>query len=267
MFDLKKEKYRNSNIQIEYSIIPWDSKYLKNTTIQIYEIKLINTPISLNDFELFYSSLRLKRNDLIFSKVDSSNNELIRMFNSLGFYFVEISLSSIINLHKFSNDPIIHNLLKDYVCLVARKKDKRFLFDVAKNSFKKDRFHLDINIDNTRAGKRYVNWVNNSFKNNENIYIFKDKKKKRLGFFIIKYINDNMADLRLIALDNKYKGKGLGKLMYLKMLQFLKSQGIMKVVSQISLNNITVINIYAQLNSKFMKPLVVLHKVINKNYE
>lgn len=259
MFSKKTKYFKKRQNLIKFSFIPWDSTCLNNTTLQIEGLSFTKGIDYKAYFESFYKSLRLKKGDLIFAKVQIKETNLIRLYNDLGFYFVEESIISEINLRniKFRKYKKVNGFLLHKVT----DKNIDFAVTIAGKAFYLDRYHIDKNLDPKRASYRYECWVRNSFNNNEDIFLFKNYKET-LGFFILKKEKESVVNLRLIALDPAFKGKGYGKLMYVKMLEHIINNNFKKVISQISLNNISVLNIYTSFNAKFYDPLIILHKVI-----
>lgn len=257
-FNIIPKKFIQKNAEIVYSQIPWDSEYLNNFTYEIYDIKGEIKAIE-QCIKRFEDYIQFTKGDLLFVKIPILQNQLIQIYSNLGFYFMEQSVKPILELLKwdfnFTKDNRI-NIMK------ATESDIPEIVAIAQETFTTDRYHLDVNISSSLADYRYGKWVENSFKQNEDVQVCK-YGEQILGFFVIKCIGKS-AEIRLNGIKPDKKGKGLGKAMYISIISTLKDLGYEKVSSRISLNNLPVLNIYSSLGFKFHNPLIVLHKICNK---
>lgn len=100
----------------------------------------------------------------------------------------------------------------EYKVLVreCEEEDLPYIKEIAKSSFKIDRFHSDPNLDNNLCDLYYEKWTENSF------YGFAEKvlvaiyNNEVVGFTTIKtYENDPIGHLVLSAVSSKYRGLGI----------------------------------------------------------
>ncbi len=253
-FELVPEQYLQDDFEVLYAKVPWDSEYLHNSTYEIFDIKSRGNGFK-ESFRLFENYINYKKGDLLFAKLPVLRNDLIQSYAELGFYFVEQSVEPILELCKWFPPQINTNRI---VLTKASKNDIPEIKAVAEETFTADRYHLDVNIPSMLASYRYGKWVENSFEQGETILVCRSLEQI-LGFFIIK-TEGKKAQIRLNGIKLKEKGKGLGKLTYIKVLSALKKLGFEQVSSRVSFNNLPVVNIYSSLGFKFYNTLVVMHK-------
>ncbi len=262
MFDKHAHILRMHSSTLQYSIIPWDSDYLHNTTVEIENFSAPSLPALRKIIDHLRYTLHLKKGDLMFSKIPLKDYPKIHMLDQTEFYCIEQTVTLDIDLSLWK--PQEFPSLKDdtYRLVPAALSDKKQIRKIAGSTFIVDRFHLDPHIPKTNADYRFEMWIENSFHNGDTIYKFIDKKGTTIGFFIIRE-HGEYAEFRLGGLHPKYIGRGLGKMLYHHMYHILKEKNYKRILSVISLNNIPVLNVYMYLtHAKFINPLIVLHKVI-----
>ncbi|EKE04674.1 MAG: Lipopolysaccharide biosynthesis protein [uncultured bacterium] len=261
----RKLTFTKNNSSVTYSIIPWDSQYLNNQTVEIHSLSYKLFPDLVKSFALFKQKLKFAHPDLFYVKIPSSNVELIQTFCRLGFYPVELLVDLTMDLVCFNFDSLKlpENLTGNYHLRLAKTTDTPGLLKIAQTAFKFDRYHLDYHLPQDSANNRFYKWMENSLNSKEQVYAFVNKLDAISGFFIVKKIDRVKIDLRLAALHPDVSGTGLGLILYAKMCKLLKFQKYQAAHSRISINNIKVINIFIKLKcARLKQPQMVLHYMI-----
>lgn len=259
MFNVDTKLFNVGNDFIKYYIVPWDSEIFG---YNILEIKVISTDSNksnnlaglINHLDSFCNKEKVR---LVCCKVPIYNNFLIDSMQDYGFKYVESSIVPYINLSKINKEQYqsyCHSPVRK-----AREEDIKTLQQIAKKSFKYDRFHMDSKIDNNKADNRYAYWVENSFKDNESIYVILWDNRVA-GFYIIKVYDKNYTSIRLGCISPEFQGKGLGRNIHAEILLELKQNGLKELDTGISINNTEVLNLYASMGFKFKDQKVAFHK-------
>ena len=191
-----------------------------------------------------FVSLRTEQ-DFMVSKILSQNN----------FIFIETL---------FKPELILKNKFKcnsQVKIEEAVEKDMKELKKIAATSFVKDRFHFDKRFNKKVGGNRYSFWVENAFLN-KNLFLFKiTLDKEILGFFILECSQKRNVYWHLTAVKDKFKG--LGYDIWKSFLNKHYDEGILKVQTAISSNNIPAMNLYSKLSFKFSGGLNTYHKFLD----
>ena len=122
--------------------------------------------------------------------------------------------------------------------------NKEQLYLLAYESGKNSRFLLDKNFDENHFKRLYQAWIDNSINKKfaDDVLVYFEENKLK-GFVTYK-INNQIASVGLIAVNNAYQGKGIGA----KLLQFLENLLYQKQVNQLTiptqLSNIQACNFY-----------------------
>lgn len=97
------------------------------------------------------------------------------------------------------------------------------LLRIAAESFKFSRFIYDPNFNCEASKLVYVDWTKNSFNREDKYFIIFSIEKKSVGYLLFS-INNSIATIELIAVDNNYKNRKIGKGMIVKLENFLSEK-------------------------------------------
>jgi dTDP-4-amino-4,6-dideoxy-D-galactose acyltransferase len=110
------------------------------------------------------------------------------------------------------------------------------LLNIALQSGKHSRFYVDNNFTSDEYVKLYTTWINKSVSGEiaKEVWVSKSHTDKISGLITLG-IKNNSADIGLLAVDSKYRGKQLGKKLVNKAIYQTQSWGIanLQVVTQL----------------------------------
>lgn len=245
-----------------YSIIPWDSQYLQNTTVEIKEFSFTTKREAARLLNRLLKALSFAKGDLLFFKASPLEVPVLRILNSLGFYVVEESVEIAFDLSGWEPRAFGEYRRREYRLIPATQTYLAAMKKIAQTAFTADRYHLDKNISARGADRRYAGWVETSMKGHDEVFAFVDRSDRVCGFFIIAK-HRGSTNLRLAAIDPALVGKGIGRLLYFLMFRMLKKRGDTMMSTQISLSNTPVVNVYTYLvHPKITRLSVVLHYML-----
>jgi len=184
-----------------------------------------------------------------------------------GFYFVEATVSPSVALAGYAE----LDMFVEQRAGVLPKRYERSSFDlqrigrsdhplaaavrtIAGESFVDDRFHVDHNCPAGVADARYRLWVDDMF----------DDETVRFDVLLldarpIAFMASRRGDLLLAGFAPRYVSAGLGEYFWLRVLERLRSDGVARVRTLVSVSNVPILNLYARLNFKFRDPQSTFH--------
>lgn len=98
------------------------------------------------------------------------------------------------------------------------------------------RFKKDTNFRNNEYERLYLQWITNSITDKDKthtlIYIIENKI---VGLLTLSITNKNLAEIGLVAVDENYRGRGIGKQLLIKAFMLSQELGVndIQVVTQI----------------------------------
>lgn len=117
--------------------------------------------------------------------------------------------------------------------------------NIARTSFVFSRFFNDPNLDIKKSREIYIEWVHNAFEKKGKYFVISRINNQISGFllFSIEPILSS-AVIELLAVDNKFKGKRIGKTLMNKLDVFLKGEDIKQIKVGTQVDNSVAINFY-----------------------
>jgi len=141
----------------------------------------------------------------------------------------------------------------------TRKIEASLLYPLAFESGKYSRFKLDDRFGNDKFEQLYKKWVDNSINKK-----FADKifyyllEKEVVGFVTVKNSND-FSTIGLIAVDNNYQGRGIGKQLINIVENYCLELNINELRIPTQKENISACNFYKKLDYNVFEALIIKH--------
>ncbi|MCS7250088.1 MAG: GNAT family N-acetyltransferase [candidate division WOR-3 bacterium] len=139
---------------------------------------------------------------------------------------------------------------------VAKKEDLVELEKISAHSFFNTRFYKDKNFKRKLIEKFYKEWIRNSFNNKKEHQIFVYKiNNKVIGFIncrILKLSKRKIGIIDLIAVEKKYRGKGIGKNLVKKGLEYFQRKRVKEVYVETEKENLSALRLYKSLGMRIV---------------
>ncbi|MEA5536127.1 hypothetical protein [Crocosphaera sp. XPORK-15E] len=201
------------------------------------------------------------------ARIPKQNIKIVHLLEKIGFYYVETTIEPQIN---FKRNNIFQDFLNDKTIFLPQKyslekfktiqenKDNISQYNkiksIAEESFSEDRFHIDFNCSEDIANLRFSYWVDDLYNDNDVIFYSLEYLGKTIAFLCHK--NQNLI---LAGFSKQYVNSGLGAFFWLSVLEQMLIQGISQAKTLISINNVSVLNLYSRIGFRFKNVSVTLH--------
>jgi len=236
-FEVKLEKFPPPDGELAFNRIPWDSDLFG---FSFYELKIsgMSAKALARHLPAWQSEIALRETkSLAVASLAPADIERARILTANSFYPVETLLEINLPLARFR--PVIKERFEHLRMFPAVEGDLPALAEIAKSSFKADRFHLDTDIPDEKADLRYANWIKNGFQDGDPIFVLKDERLQRVaGFVLAREIKPAVYDMSLAAMDTNYHNTGARLVLYQAMLVASRERGCKLAVAWISINNL-----------------------------
>lgn len=252
-----EREWAPSEGRLRYADVPWDAAAFG---FPVHELFVeVSYPGLSGDLESLSAHLSPARGvaSLAFTKVPSTDIELLAALGRSGFYPVETQIEAHASLADFTWERRFDGLRMR----PATPADAPVLLELARTAFRLDRYHLDPNIPDEKAGVRFEKWLDQGIEGGDLVLAFEDRSSSRtIGFCLLREGGDGLLDFVLGAVDTKLQGTGLGLLMYGECLLACRDRGYRNIVTRISVHNADVLNLFAELGFHFRRPRLTLHR-------
>jgi ribosomal protein S18 acetylase RimI-like enzyme len=255
-FEIAFTDWPHTHGKMAYGQVPWDSEIFG---FPFYELRISEyfqgLPESLTKF-LHHIVNSGESRCLVFVKIPPKETSVIKTLTVQGFYPTE----TMVEVHGRLQALKACRAFERLSLRPATNDDRQKILDIAHHAFTLDRYHLDPNLPDEKASYRYEYWLDNGLRGKDLVLVYEDvSKNKTLGFCHVRDVDADTIDFSLAAIDPLYQKAGLGVIMYHECLSLCKSREKRKMITHISINNLEIVNMFANLGFIFRKPTLVLH--------
>jgi len=132
------------------------------------------------------------------------------------------------------------------------------IIDIARKSFNYSRFFNDPNLSFDKAKNIYVHWTDSAFKKEDKFFVISRIDNKVAGYILFS-THKMTSTIELIAVEKKYQGKNIGRLLIRELEEYLIDKGILNIKVGTQLNNISAVNFYETMGFKVVSCRNIYH--------
>jgi len=129
---------------------------------------------------------------------------------------------------------------------------------IAMKSFNHSRFFNDPNLPLVLAKNVYLQWTESSFSQEKKYFVISEREGSIAGYALF-VINKEDALIELIAVDDKYQGKKVGKSLIQSMESFVIDNGLNRIKVGTQFNNISAAQFYNAMGFKYLSCASIYH--------
>lgn len=194
-------------------------------------------------------------------KMDTNNKDIVYCLEQEEFYLMDTLVSYMFTYNKSHLNNVEHQcIIRD-----CEYNDLATLKEIAKKSFKIDRFHADKLLDNSKCDEYYEKWVENSYNGLADRIVVAEIDGMPVGFTTCKLPHpedkNKGGQLVLSAVSESSRGKGVYTSMIYEGVKWLEGKAnTVKVGTQI--NNIAVQKSWIRLGFTVFESQYIFHKIL-----
>lgn len=122
------------------------------------------------------------------------------------------------------------------------------------------RFNTDKQFKNNEYKKLYLEWIKNAVKDTNTVDILLYiENAEILGFVTIRKIDDNLADIGLVAVSQQSRGKGVGRKLINYSIKTVFESGFSSIQVVTQKNNVPAVKLYRKCNFELKKIIYIYH--------
>lgn len=222
-----------------------------NCTWELANIEKKTCEITIEDDEISLDIVSLaeieSQYEYIVVKVGSKKVPIYKKLASNGFYFVENQISVSFRSKQKGSMGRMANKYFDRLNLRLCPKEniQIILGEIGDDLFYTDRIALDPAFGIIKANKRYKNWINSTYDNQDFFMYEICLLNKAIGFAYFQKRN-NVIDYLLGGLYKEYQSSGLGITIPLSAIKLLQQENMKSIETCISSNNLNVVRCYVE---------------------
>jgi len=251
---------------ISWHFLPWDTQVLGTNVAKIgyfmgNGVDGIKEKLLSRVFEL----CRKKNISHLSCRLDSGDISDIHLLEKKGFKIMDTLVTYAFNRYRHKVPPI----RELYKVRNFRRGDLISLTSIARNSFSKDRFHLDTHFSPRRADNLFVNWIKNSCRDLRLNRVFVCERGSGVVGFLTFRLDDiletvsgyRIAGHGLSAVSPETKGAYPG-LVKSAVQEIVRHYHCLEFDTQ--LNNYEVIRVWQRFGFDFIRSKYTFHKTFDE---
>jgi L-amino acid N-acyltransferase YncA len=173
----------------------------------------------------FVNYSKMNKVKLIVMRVHGDNLNLIHTLENKGFKYYEDIIWAVNNC---SSMELIEN---NQIRLMEDSDIAKVMYIAENFQYARGHYHCDNNIEKEKSNSLYVKWVMTAYENKEPIVVIENNNEVA-GYFVLRldkvlsgYLEYNYGRMRSLAMDQSFRGKGLGMGLFRGAMSYMKKMG------------------------------------------
>lgn len=236
----------------------------RNLGVHSFEIQIDDND-SFDEFISKEKEVLEQRAEYIVVRIPVNIADFIWKLPQLGYTFVETDFTIGLKKNNYKVPPFIARLDRniDVIQITEKYEIENLLTKFKENLFDTDRISIDPFFSKELSSNRYLYWTQDMLTQGCKLFEI-SIKGKRIGFFIVKQIDEKTAYPVLAGLYSEFKNKGLGSLLIKKCVETIWELGFEKISTTVVSNNLSIIKVDLCLSFEIEKLSYVYVKHIRK---
>ncbi len=245
-----------TGLTLRANIIPWDTEIFGFPVAQIHVIQVRDAITAIDHWPAFADWLFVNDVRIVSCRLAMDCLRESFFLEGRGFRFIEVVLHP--HRHTLDDLPPQHDGLGIHP---ATDADLPELISIAERAFRHERYHVDPRLDPRLGERRYARWVRTSLGHPSQQLLKLVDGARLVGFFVVERQDAGAVYWHLNAVAPEHHGQGYGRRAWQAMLHRHRDEGATSVTTTISVRNVAVQNLYAQLGFRFLPPEMTFHWV------
>lgn len=236
------------------TFLNWDSRKFG---YKVFKIDASN--ISPSTFQRLLEEAKRKGAKLIYVFASLKDVLLNRAIKNTGGILVDRKITYIFNISQKYREHEAGKEIESYLFRRPSKKLLSLCFQAGLYS----RFKVDRNFKNNEFKIVYTAWLKNSLNKKIALDLMVYKKDKKIVGFITLGKKNSVADIELIAVNENYRGQGIGKKLVKAALKRAFRFGFRKMQVITQMDNVSACKFYENFGFKLKSVINVYHLWLN----
>lgn len=256
MFALDRLRIDTPALQLGYYLVPWDTQIFGRAVAQIERLELGpgDADAAFAPFDDWCAAQQVA---LAACRLDHQRLREIAWLGRRGFRFVETMVYP--RYDDLSRLPAVGNP-RAITIADAAPEQLEAIQAIAAAAFVTSRFVIDPWIAPELGARRYRTWVSNSFADPAHRVLTALIDDQIAGFFIVEERKDGGAYWHLTAVAPAFQGRGVGKALWARMMDWHRERGSTRIDTAVSGHNLPVLGLYGGLGFRMRGSDVTLHR-------
>ncbi|MEH7116830.1 GNAT family N-acetyltransferase [Neobacillus vireti] len=240
--DYNCEAYKFYNLE-------WDTEYFGVNSAKA----ILNGSVTKKDQDELLNYCK-DYNFITITNINNNNHNNYWMSNIKNLFLTDVNIQFEKELH-FSTECIDETTEIN----ISYSKNEKVL-NIAKNAFSFSRFFNDPFLESKKTQDIYLYWTECGFDKSDKYFVITKRENEIAGYMLFSInVEDRTSTIELIAVDDKFKGKKVGKSLVSGLESFLYRNNIKKIKVGTQVNNVAAANFYFSNGFRYVNCNSVYH--------
>jgi RimJ/RimL family protein N-acetyltransferase len=249
-------EWEQAGFRLVAGLVPWDTEVFGFPVAQIHDLRIQDSAESADGWRSFEDWRIANGIGIVSCRLAMDRLRESFQLEARGFRFIEV----VLHPRRVTLDDLPPQNAGLGI-VPATEADLPGLTGIAERAFRHERYHVDPRLDPRLGELRYARWVRTSLEHPSQQLLKVTDGERLIGFFVIERQEGGAVYWHLNAIAPECQGQGYGRRAWQAMLHRHRDEGAACITTTISVRNLAVQNLYAQLGFRFLPPEMTFHWV------
>ena len=187
---------------------------------------------------------------------NGADSQTLQCAYNIGFKFIDVRIEMKYDFRNVNQTEAPSLRIKP----VNNKRELSCIKALARKSHIDSRFFKDLNFDRTKCEELYEKWIDRDFEQGNILGFFPDEREILKGYITLTMESIDVARIGLIAVEDDYRGLGVGSELLMKTISFSEKLKAKKLVVVTQATNTTALRLYEKAGFRISDVKIWFHK-------
>ena len=187
---------------------------------------------------------------------NGTDSETLQCAHKEGFQFIDVRVEMEYDLRNVPQPKISSLVIRP----VNKKEQLNNILVFASKSHTDSRFFKDLNFDRIKCEKLYEKWIDRDFVKGNVLGFFPDDGENIKGYITFTMESSDVARIGLIAVEDQFRGQGVGSKLLIKTIAMSKKLNAKKLVVVTQATNTSALRLYEKAGFRISDTKLWFHK-------
>lgn len=217
---------------------------------------LVDANLHPENSQFVFDWCRQEKIRCLYFLANGADSQSLQCAYNLGFQFVDVRVEMEYDLSNVNQTEVPSLRIKS----VSKKRELSIIKLLARKSHTDSRFFKDLNFNRTKCEELYEKWIDRDFDKGNILGFFPDEREIVKGYITLTMQSFDVARIGLIAVENDYRGLGVGSELLMKTISLSKKLKAKKLLVATQATNTSALRLYQKAGFRISDVKIWFHK-------
>lgn len=231
--------------------LQWDSDFFG-----LHVASLEGGHLQAKTSKVIFDYCKKEKISCLYFLADGSDSQTLQYAYNAGFKFVDVRVEMELDLRNLQRTEAPSLEIKP----VTKFSELSSMHSFTRKAYTDSRFFKDLNFDRIKCEKLYEKWIYRDFDKGNILGFFPDEKEIVKGYITFTMESLDVARIGLIAVENHYRGRGVGSQLLNKTIATSKKLNAKKLSVVTQATNTSALRLYEKAGFRINDVKFWFHK-------